>query len=130
MNIKRGVGLLVPTVLLGAIVGWRLMGTGTATAADPAPMPTVPIVSAAAQIRDVPEYLSGLGTVQPLNVVQIKAQVNGTLIALPVPQGHEVHKDEIVAEIDPRPFKAALDQAIAQRDEDAALLRKIGRAHV
>ena len=123
MNMKRGVGLLIPTVLLSAIVGWRLMGTGAATAADPAPMPTVPVVSAAAQVQDVPEYLSGLGTVQPLNVVQIKAQVNGTLIALPVPQGHEVHKDEIVAEIDPRPFKAALDQAIAQRDEDAALLR-------
>jgi multidrug efflux system membrane fusion protein len=128
MKIKGGVGLLVPTVLLTAILvsagwGWRLMGTGTATAADPAPMPSVPIVSAAAQIQDVPEFLNGLGTVQPLNVVQIKAQVNGTLIALPVPQGHAVHKDEIVAEIDPRPYKAALDQAIAQRDEDVALLQ-------
>jgi membrane fusion protein, multidrug efflux system len=123
MKKKGGVGLLVLTVLLSAVWGWRLMGTGTATAADPAPMPSVPVVSAAAQIQDVPEFLNGLGTVQPLNVVQIKAQVNGTLIALPVPQGHEVHKDEIVAEIDPRPFKAVLDQAIAQRDEDAALLQ-------
>jgi multidrug efflux system membrane fusion protein len=56
-------------------------------------------------------------------VVEIKAQVNGTLIALPAREGQEVHKDDIVAEIDPRPYKAALDQAIAQRNEDAAMLR-------
>lgn len=67
--------------------------------------------------------LDGLATVQPLNVVQIKAQVNGTLIALPVAEGQEVHKDDIVAEIDPRPYKAALDQAMAQRDQDTALLK-------
>jgi multidrug efflux system membrane fusion protein len=119
MTIKRGVGRLIPIVLLGAALGWYPMNS--ATAADSAPV--VPVTTATAQVQDVPEFLSGLGTVQPLNVVQIKAQVNGTLIALPVQQGHEVHKDEIVAEIDPRPYKAALDQAMAQRDEDAALLQ-------
>jgi len=125
MTRKRGVGLIVPTVLLGIALGWRLLDAGTAAAADPAPasVPSVPVTTSVAKIQDVPEYLDGLGTVQALNVVQIKAQVNGTLIALPVPEGHEVHKDEIVAEIDPRPYKAALDQAMAQRDEDAALLQ-------
>lgn len=92
-----------------------------AGAADPAPPEQVPVTTAAVQIQDVTEYLNGLGTVQPLNVVQIKSQVNGTLIALPVPEGHDVQKDQIVAEIDPRPYQAALDQAVAQRDEDAAL---------
>src|SRR5580698_7714907 len=121
MTIKRGVGLIVPAVLLGAVVLWRL--TGPAAAADPAPSSAVPVTTASARVQDVPEYLRGLGTVQALNIVQIKAQVNGTLIALPVEQGHEVHKDEIVAQIDPRPFKAALDQAMAQRDEDTALLQ-------
>jgi len=48
--------------------------------------------------------------------------VNGTLIALPVREGQEVHKGDIVAEIDPAPYKAALDQATAQRAEDAAML--------
>jgi multidrug efflux system membrane fusion protein len=122
MTIKRSVGLIVPTVLLGAALSWRLMDP--AAAADPAPaVPSVPVTTATTRIQDVPEFLTGLGTVQPLNVVQIKAQVNGTLIALPVPQGHEVHKGEIVAEIDPRPYKAVLDQAMAQRDEDTALLQ-------
>jgi multidrug efflux system membrane fusion protein len=91
-------------------------------AADPAEPASVPVTTATAQIQDVPVMLGGLGTVQPLNVVEIKAQVNGTLIALPVTEGQEVHKDQILAEIDPRPYKAALDQAVAQRDEDAALL--------
>ena len=81
------------------------------------------MTTAVAKVQDVPVFLNGLGTVQPLNVVQIKAQVNGTLIALPVHEGQEVHKDDIVAEIDPRPYKAALDQAMAQRDEDTALLK-------
>jgi multidrug efflux system membrane fusion protein len=123
MTIKRGLGLFIPTMLLGGVLLWRLVGAGAASAADPVPTPSVPVTAAAAQVRDVPEFLNGLGTVQPLNVVQVKAQVNGTLIALPIPQGHEVHKGEIVAEIDPRPYKAALDQAMAQRDEDAALLQ-------
>lgn len=121
MTIKRGVGLIVPAVLLGAVLVWRLMGP--ASAADPAPSSAVPVTTTSSRVQDVPEYLDGLGTVQALNVVQIKAQVNGTLTALPVEQGHEVHKGEIVAEIDPRPYKAALDQAMAQRDEDTALLQ-------
>ncbi|MDR3531831.1 MAG: efflux RND transporter periplasmic adaptor subunit [Rhodopila sp.] len=99
------------------------MGPVAADAADPAPPPSVPVTTAAAQRQDVPIFLDGLGTVQALNVVEIKAQVTGTLIALPVREGQEVHKDDIVAEIDPRPYKAALDQATAQRDEDVAQLK-------
>ena len=52
-----------------------------------------------------PNCLSGLGTVQAFNVVEIKAQVNGTLIAMPVREGQEVHQGDIVAEIDPRPYQ-------------------------
>ena len=123
MTVKRGVGLLIPTVLLGGVLLWRVGSPGIATAADPAPASSVPVTAAAAQVQDVPEFFNGLGTVVPLNVVQVNAQVNGPLMALPVPEGHEVHRGDIVAEIDPRPFKASLDQATAQRDEDAALLQ-------
>jgi multidrug efflux system membrane fusion protein len=123
MTMRRGFGLLLVGVSVAGFFGWRAMDPGPANAADPAPSPTVPVTTAVARIEDVPVFLDGLGTVQPLNVVQIKAQVNGTLIALPVREGQEVHKDDIVAEIDPRPFKAALDQAMAQRDQDTALLK-------
>jgi multidrug efflux system membrane fusion protein len=121
---KRILGILALVAVLGALAWWRLTGTaGSANAADQPPPPEVPVNTAHVKVRDVPVLLNGLGTVQALNVVEIKAQVNGTLIALPAREGQEVHKDDIVAEIDPRPYKAALDQAIAQRNEDAATLR-------
>jgi multidrug efflux system membrane fusion protein len=119
----RSVGILVLTVAIGGFAGWRFLNDpATAQAQGPAPADQVPVTTAASHIQDMPVFLTGLGTVQALNTVEIKAQVNGTLIALPQREGQEVHQGDIVAEIDPRPFRAALDQATAQRDEDAALL--------
>jgi membrane fusion protein, multidrug efflux system len=124
MAARRGLGLLMLAVVLGgALIGWRMMTPASADAAGPAPTQTIPATTAAAHIENVPVYLNGLGTVQPPNVVEIKAQVTGTLIALPVKEGSEVHESDIVAEIDPRPYKAALDQAMSQRDEDVAQLK-------
>jgi membrane fusion protein, multidrug efflux system len=124
MTLRRSLVIFTIVAALGGAGLWRLSGTAdTAHAADPPPQPEIPVKTAHVQVRDVPILLDGLGTVQALNVVEIKAQVNGTLIALPVREGQEVHKDDIVAEIDPRPYKAALDQRVAQRDEDLALLR-------
>ncbi len=117
-------GMIGLVVVGGALVGWRVMhGSNAAHAADSAPPPQVPVTTAGAQVRDVPVFLEGLGTVQAYNVVEMKAQVNGTLIALPAHEGQEVKKGDIIAEIDPTPYKAALDQAVAQRAEDAALLQ-------
>ena len=122
---RRGVIIVAAGAVIAAVVAWKMIGTAPdARAANPAPPPpAVPVKTTQAQIKDVPVFLEGLGTVQAFNVVQIKAQVNGTLIALPVLEGQEVHKGDIVAEIDPRPYKAALDQAIAQRQEDQAQLQ-------
>ncbi|HEY2616860.1 MAG TPA: efflux RND transporter periplasmic adaptor subunit [Acetobacteraceae bacterium] len=83
----------------------------------------VPVTAKPAQEQDVPVFLRGLGTVQAFNTVEIKAQVNGTLIAIPVQEGQEVHQGDIVANIDPRPYQATLDQVTAQRAEDAAQLQ-------
>lgn len=117
-------GMIGLVVVGGALVGWRVMhGSNAAHAADPASPPQVPVTTATAQVRDVPVFLEGLGTVQAYNVVEMKAQVNGTLVALPAHEGQEVKKGDVIAEIDPTPYKAALDQAVAQRTEDAALLQ-------
>jgi len=99
-----------------------LYGAGAAQAAGPSPQSQVPVTTTATKVQDVPVYFDGLGTVQAYNIDEIKAQVNGILIALPVREGQEVHKGDVVAEIDPTPYKAALDQAIAQRAEDMAQL--------
>jgi multidrug efflux system membrane fusion protein len=118
--------LLVLILVAAAAGGWLLRTHRSVHASTPGPAasapPAVPVTAVKAELTDVPVYLRGLGTVQAFNIVRIRAQVNGTLIALPVKEGEEVRQGQIVAEIDPRPYKAILDQAIAQRAEDMAEL--------
>lgn len=121
---KRWVAVLTAAVLLGGAAIWQFGAADMARAkVRLAPSPAVPVRTVAAAVRDVPVYLRGLGTVQALNVVEIKAQVSGTLIAIPVKEGQEVKSGDIVAQIDPRPYQAALDQALAQRAGDQAQLK-------
>jgi multidrug efflux system membrane fusion protein len=109
--------------IAGGLVWYEGSGASSAKAApEPSQSPGVPVSVVAAKIEDMPTYLRGLGTVQAVTTVEIRAQVNGTLIALPVKEGQDVKKGDIVALIDPRPYKAALDQATAQRAEDQAQL--------
>jgi multidrug efflux system membrane fusion protein len=120
----RRLGIFILAAALCVSGAWYLTRQPTPARADePAASPQVPVTAAATQVQDMPVFLDGLGTVQAFNVVEIKAQVNGTLIALPAREGQEVHKGDIVAEIDPRPYKAALDQAVAQKAEDVAQLQ-------
>ncbi|MBV9852792.1 MAG: efflux RND transporter periplasmic adaptor subunit [Armatimonadetes bacterium] len=113
-------------VLLGAgAAGLHLAGAGSqARAADPQPQqpPPVPVTTAAAKTEDVPVYLRGIGTVQAFYAVAVKAQVSGVLIDVPVREGQEVKKGAVLAVIDPRPYKAALDRATATRQQDQAQL--------
>jgi membrane fusion protein, multidrug efflux system len=120
----RQIGLVGVVLATGVFAGWQVLhGAGTAHAAGPEPQPQVPVTTAKTRIQDVPVFLDGLGTVQAYNIDQIKAQVNGILIALPVHEGQEVKQGDLIAEIDPTPYRAALDQAVAQRAEDAAQLQ-------
>jgi multidrug efflux system membrane fusion protein len=118
--------VLMISGVLGGVVVAGLVGFGSG-AARSAPEPTtpasVPVKAIAAKAQDVPVLLRGIGSVQAFNVVQIKSQVTGNLIAIPVKEGQEVKAGTIVAQIDPRPFQAALDQATAQRQGDAASLQ-------
>jgi membrane fusion protein, multidrug efflux system len=77
---------------------------------------------AVATPHDVPIYLSGLGTVQPTLNVGIRTRVDGKLAEVRFTEGQHVKKDDILVTLDPRLFKAAVDQAKAQKAEDEALL--------
>jgi multidrug efflux system membrane fusion protein len=124
---KRGRLWIVGIVALLAVGGggWHVLhGPPQSDAATkPPPPPPVPVTVASAKAMDVPVFLDGLGAVQAFNTVQIRAQVNGVLLALPAHEGQEVQRGDVVAEIDPAPYKAALDQAVAQRAEDEAQLQ-------
>ncbi len=125
MNMKwRRIGIVGAILAASVFAGWQVLhGTGAAQAAGPAPRPQVPVTTTRTRVQDVPVYLDGLGTVQAYNIDEIKAQVNGILVALPVHEGQEVKQGDLVAQIDPTPYRAALDQAVAQRAEDAAQLQ-------
>ena len=81
-----------------------------------------PVQTAAAVRADVPVYLEGLGTVQAYYTVTITPRVDGQLEKVTFAEGHGVKRGDLLAQIDPRPFQAALDQAIANRARDIAQL--------
>lgn len=82
----------------------------------------MPVTIAHAKRLDFQVYLRGLGQVQAANAVLVRARVDGALMQVPVIEGQTVKQGDLVAVIDPRPFKAALDQAEAKRAQDQALL--------
>jgi multidrug efflux system membrane fusion protein len=82
----------------------------------------VPVSVANAERQDVPVWLRGIGTVQALNTVTVRARVDGTLMQVPVAEGQVVKQGTLLAVIDPRPYQASLDQANAKKAQDEVML--------
>jgi multidrug efflux system membrane fusion protein len=82
----------------------------------------VAVETAMASRSDVPVYLEGLGTVQAFYTVTVTARVDGELQKVGFVEGQTVKKGDLIAQIDPRPFQAALDQALATHAKDVAQL--------
>jgi multidrug efflux system membrane fusion protein len=72
---------------------------------------TIPVAVATAHRGDMPVYLQGLGTVTAFNTVTVKTRVDGQLINIAFREGQFVHQGDLLAEIDPRPYEVALEQA-------------------
>ncbi|TAJ92851.1 MAG: MdtA/MuxA family multidrug efflux RND transporter periplasmic adaptor subunit [Reyranella sp.] len=119
-----GVGL---AIVAGA--GWYISQSGSAPPARQGPGgrfaagAAVPVGVATASQGDIPIVLRALGTVTPLQTVNVKTQITGQLTDVYFKEGQMVKQGDLLAQVDPRPYDVALQQAIGQQQRDEALLK-------
>jgi membrane fusion protein, multidrug efflux system len=90
--------------------------------AAPRAAAAIPVIASDVRRADVPIFLTGLGTVQALNSVLVKSRVDGQIKKINFSEGQDVHTGDVLVEIDPEPYQAALNQAQANKLRDEALL--------
>jgi len=121
MHSIKNFGLATGAIAL-AVTGFVLLdgsghGAGRMQPASPPPLP-VPVV--AVDQRTVPVYLDYVGTTEAIRTVTLEAKVTGYLAARPVGDGADVEQGQLLYQIDPRDYRATLDQVTAQADRDSA----------
>ena len=123
MKRKILVSVLLTVVLAGAgllyFMHARLLQKATAA---PAPPPAVSVVGGVVAQHDVPIYLSGVGTVIAYNTDVVRAQIQGQIMSINFTEGQTVHAGDLLAQIDPRPYQALIDQYTGNLERDQAQL--------
>ena len=111
----------VVAVGLAGLLAWGVVSERRG--GEPAPAPeAVPVTATPATRTDVPVSLQGIGTVQAYYSVTVHSRVDGQLDSVAFREGQEVHAGDRLAQIDPRPYQASLDQALAHKAQDLAQL--------
>src|SRR5262245_1132035 len=114
--VRRAIG----AVALAAI--WLPSLGALAPAAAQSGGPVVPVTAGTVAAEDVPVFLHGIGTVQAYNMVSIKSRADGQIVKIDFKEGQEVKEGDLLLQIDPRPYQAALAQAEAVKQKDEAQL--------
>jgi multidrug efflux system membrane fusion protein len=122
--------LLAAALVAVGYFGWqRFYGADRAAQADSAQKAAavarnagVPVTVATVEKADFPVLLTGLGTVQGFNTVVVRTRVDGQIQQVSFKEGDLVKQGDLLVQIDPRPFQAALDQAKAKKAQDEANL--------
>jgi multidrug efflux system membrane fusion protein len=115
------IGAVLVLAAAGAYVALRDRSTG-ANPAGAAPQRPVPVTAGTVEERDFPIYRVGLGTAQAYNTVTVKVRVDGEVQQIAFREGQDVRDGDLLAQIDPRPYAALLQQAEADKARDEALL--------
>jgi membrane fusion protein, multidrug efflux system len=117
-------GVLLPVILAtGGVLTFAGAIPLRRTTPPPAAPPPVPVVAGVVAQHDVPIYLTGVGTVIAYNTVVVRSQIQGQIVSINFTEGQTVHAGDQLAQIDPRPYEAQLDQLTANRDRDQAQLK-------
>lgn len=117
--------VLICLILAGAGVFWLVYGTGGAAGTKKdARNQTVPVTLATITKGDIDIIDRGLGTVTPIANITVRTQINGQLQEVAYQEGQIVHKGDFLAQIDPRPYQMALEQAEGALQRDQALLKE------
>src|SRR3954453_8231638 len=121
--------LLLAVLVAAGVFGWQRFhgehapaAQNAQTAAAAQRVAAVPVTIAQAEKADFPVLLTGLGTVQGFNTVVVRTRVDGQIQKIAFKEGEVVKEGDLLAQIDPRPFQAALDQAKAKKQQDQANL--------
>lgn len=122
MHIRRVI--LVSVLALSIVITFGLLWLTSlrSSSAKSETEDAVPVVTEAARRQDIPVYLNGLGSVQALNTVTVRAQIDGKIIRVNFREGQDVRAGDLLMQIDPRPYQAALDQSLAKQNQDQAQL--------
>lgn len=116
------ISVLVVGGIVWLTVSRQAASKAKAAAAVRAGQAPVPVVGGKVGRKDVPIYLDGLGTVQAFNTVTVRARVDGQLQKVMFTEGQDVRAGDLVAQIDPEPFRTQVAQAVAKKGQDAAQL--------
>ncbi len=124
-GVLRRLALLALLLLAAAFIYYRVKGNKREAAHEAAKSARaanrpIPVTVAAVQSRTMPIYYSALGTVTAYNTVTIKSRVDGQLLTVNVREGQQVKQGQLLAQIDPRPYDAAVAQAEGQLAKDVA----------
>jgi multidrug efflux system membrane fusion protein len=125
---KTSIAIWVVIAILVVVAGLAFWGVhrrsaaAAAAAARSKQIPAVPVLAGTVEQKDVPIYLDGLGTVQAFNTVTVRVQVDGKLKKVAFTEGQDVKAGDLLAQVDPDPYQAALDEAKAKKGQDEAQL--------
>jgi len=121
--VRRVIGATVAVALVAAaVVWWHRSGADVPQAAAQGPAPGIPVTAGTVAVEDVPVFLHGIGTVQAYNSVAIKSRVDGQIVQVAFKEGQNVKEGDLLFQIDPRGYQAALEQAQAAKQKDEANL--------
>jgi len=121
--------VIIPAVLLTAVLAAgglyfaHIQALEKVSAATPAAPPPVPIVAGTVAQHDVPIYLTGVGTVIAYTTDIVRAQIQGQIISINFTEGQTVHAGDLLAQIDPRPYQALIEQYTGNLERDQAQLK-------